>query len=119
MVNNLAHLQKETAMKKSGVQKIIGKRIKGVVLKKLPNRPHSQLYLIFPDGTYFEFYTDGDQICATSAPYEGGLQEARGNQGKEHVVLEYHDDDIRESAILTALARFKAKLKTPFAKVRK
>ncbi len=106
-------------MKNSGVKKIVGKRIKGVVLKKLPKRPHSQLFLIFSDGTYFEFYTDGDQICATSAPYKGGLQEARGYPGKEHVVLEYHDDDIRESAILTSLTRFKAKLKTPFAKGRK
>ncbi len=34
-------------MKNSGVKKIVGKRIKGVVLKKLPDRPHSQLFLVF------------------------------------------------------------------------
>jgi hypothetical protein len=61
---------------KSGVKDIVGKRIIGVVVKSLErgNAANDQVFLIFDDNTYFEFY--GDFSC-TSAVDRGGIDEVR------------------------------------------
>ena len=45
---------------KDDAHKIIGKTINGVIIKKtkLNRSPHCQLFLVFDDGTSYEFYSD-------------------------------------------------------------
>lgn len=50
---------------KTGLEEIIGKTISAVVVAENKNHePHDQVFLIFPDGTYFEFYGDQFSCCA-------------------------------------------------------
>ncbi len=35
---------------------LLGRRIKGVVVKESQRHPENQVFLLFSDGTYFEFY---------------------------------------------------------------
>lgn len=62
---------------KDGAEQIIGKTIKGVVIKgqKAGRRPPAmQLFLLFDDGTYYEFYTSSDgSINPTSGIVGGSL----------------------------------------------
>lgn len=61
---------------KDGAEQIIGKTIKGVVIKKAkPNcrPPAMQLFLLFEDGTYYEFYTFDCSISTTSGVAVGDL----------------------------------------------
>lgn len=69
---------------KDEVRQILGKRITGVVIKerKGEGHPRGQLFLVFEDGTYYEFYTPFDTISTT-----GGV--CRGTIGD---VLNYMND---------------------------
>ena len=44
------------------LQNIVGKQIKGVVVTEGESDPRSQVFLIFSDETYYEFYS----LCAIS-----------------------------------------------------
>lgn len=47
-------------MKKSGAVDIVGKTVIGVIIKQAKNpgtTPQSQLYLVFDDNSYYEFYS--------------------------------------------------------------
>jgi len=60
---------------KDQVEQIIGKRISGVVIKetKAPGgSPTNQLFLLFDDGSYYEFYTYGCDIGTTAGVVQGG-----------------------------------------------
>ena len=60
---------------KSGVSEIIGKTIKGVVVStRNKNTPREQVFLVFDDGTYFEFY--GKEFTCASGLDKGGVGEA-------------------------------------------
>ena len=49
---------------------ILGKRIQAVVhARSFGSNPPDQLFLVFDDGTYYEFY--GNQIQGTSSPSQG------------------------------------------------
>jgi len=80
----------------SSVKQIIGKRIKGIVAKKHDYQPHSQLFLIFSDETYYEFYTYMSEICATGGVCVGGLEKVREYMGEEDVVFVAIDHSINE-----------------------
>jgi hypothetical protein len=42
---------------KDGINEIIGKKIRGVVVSRNERRePENQVFIVFDDGTYFEFY---------------------------------------------------------------
>ena len=84
---------------KPGVKKLIGKRIKGVVAKKRRESPQYQIFLIFSDNSYYEFYTSNcsNEIFTISGLQKGGLKKVREYMGQENVVFEAFDDSIRET----------------------
>ena len=49
---------------KDGLKFIVGKTIAGVVVAKSKRSPHIQVFLIFPDGSRFEFWGDEFSCCA-------------------------------------------------------
>lgn len=63
---------------KDEVEQIIGKRIRGVVIKHKNNSAAavtSQLFLLFDDNTYYEFYTYDSPLSTTGGVDQGGLKE--------------------------------------------
>lgn len=82
---------------KDAAKNIVGKRISSVVMKQ-GNRPQAQLFLIFDDGTYFEFYSDGG-IYGAGGIDRGGLDEVRQYCGTSHrIVLEASAEDEAEGS---------------------
>jgi hypothetical protein len=67
---------------------IVGKTIAHVVVKKRPGQPRSQLFLLFTDGTYYEFFSPEGDLEGASAIDQGGLAEVRRYQGDEWIVLQ-------------------------------
>ena len=60
---------------KDGVRQIIGKRIAGIVAKKSNGRsPKSQVFLLFDDGTYYEFWSPDGEITGISGIRYGGKE---------------------------------------------
>jgi hypothetical protein len=64
---------------KTGFAQIVGRRISGVIFKQAlyPKQPESQLFLLFDDGTYYEFYASRDLISQTGGVDKGGIEEVR------------------------------------------
>lgn len=63
---------------KSEVKQIIGKRITGLVMKASKSHnypPRNQLFLMFDDGTYYEFYTHDCDIGTTGGVVRGTLDD--------------------------------------------
>ncbi|MEO5691922.1 MAG: hypothetical protein ABIQ72_02255 [Usitatibacter sp.] len=56
---------------KDGLKDIVGKRIAGVVVANSDHDPNQQVFLVFADGTTFEFYGRDFTCCA-------GLDRAAG-----------------------------------------
>ena len=67
---------------------IIGKTIAHVVVKKRLDRPVGQVFLVFTDGTYYEFYSTGDNITGTSAIDVGDIDDVRRYGGEECIVMQ-------------------------------
>jgi hypothetical protein len=67
---------------------IVGKTIAHVVVKKRPGQPRSQLFLLFTDGTYYEFFSPEGDLEGASAIDQGGLAEVRRYQGAKWIVLQ-------------------------------
>lgn len=60
---------------KDGIQQTIGKTITGIVVGYNARRdPTNQVFLVFDDGTYFEFW--GAQFSCASGVDRGGVAEA-------------------------------------------
>ncbi len=75
-------------MRKEEVAQIVGKTIKHIVAKENPRHgPPYQLFLVFTDDTYLEFWST-EVIEAASHLGSGGLDGARtfGTHGKNIVV---------------------------------
>lgn len=70
---------------------IVGRRIKGVVVKERRREPHSQVFLIFDDGTYYEFYSSS-MINGTSDVSEGGVEQVRSYMPEHTMILEYLEE---------------------------
>lgn len=60
---------------KSEVSHIVGRRIAGVIVKAGSGSPKSQVFLLFDDGMYYEFYSN-DKICGAGGVDPGGYQAA-------------------------------------------
>ncbi|MDH4227154.1 MAG: hypothetical protein OEV59_05310 [Deltaproteobacteria bacterium] len=58
-----------------GLEGIVGKKISGIIAKAGERPPAKQVFLLFDDGTYFEFY--GDDINSTKSTSSGGVKEVR------------------------------------------
>ena len=74
------------------VADILGKTITGVVFKaapKITTRPQAQLFLLFSDGTYYEFYaTSSPGISTTGGVDQGGLERVREYMGDMRIEFE-------------------------------
>lgn len=62
---------------KDGAQEMLGRTIKGVVIKQGESTPRSMLFLVFEDGTYFEFYSYDGEISPTGGINCGTLEDVR------------------------------------------
>ena len=61
--------------KKESLKEVIGKTIRSVIFRSgLDANPETQLFLVFEDGTYFEFY--GQEIGCVRSLSEGGISKA-------------------------------------------
>jgi hypothetical protein len=56
---------------KNGLEDIIGKQIAAVVVARSDHAPRHQVFLVFPDGTRFEFWGEDFSCCS-------GLDRAEG-----------------------------------------
>ena len=79
---------------KDGLKYIVGKRISAVVVAASNVRdPRHQVFLVFPDGTRFEFWGENFSCCS-------GLDKAAGiadyvRSGKGEIRAVYEDDSLR------------------------
>lgn len=64
---------------KEGLHEIVGKTIHSVITANNDREPRIQVFLVFSDGTYFEFY--GAAFTCTSALSQGGLAAAERYAG--------------------------------------
>lgn len=78
----------EAGEMRTGAPGMVGKTIAHVVVKHRRKRPLSQLFLVFTDGTYYEFFCPDGSIVGASAIDVGGLAEARRYGGEEWIVLQ-------------------------------
>ncbi len=81
---------------KGAFEKLIGKRIKGVVVKESSDLPRAQVFLLFSDDTFFEFY--GETISGCNTVDHGGLETVRNYMAGPHrkIRLEKVDEGIKE-----------------------
>jgi hypothetical protein len=61
----------------AGIKEVIGKRITAVVVAESPRLPQRQVFLIFADDTYFEFYGTDCGFSWTEGVDPGGLEKVR------------------------------------------
>jgi len=64
---------------------LVGKTIEHVVVKE-GKGPPGQLFLVFTDGTYYEFYFDGS-ITGRRDVEVGGLEDVRAYMAPEQAVV--------------------------------
>lgn len=66
---------------KSGLREIIGKTITDVIVARNNHRdPANQVFLVFDDGTFFEFW--GAQFNCNGGVWQGGVAEAEYYVGR-------------------------------------
>jgi hypothetical protein len=74
------------------LSQLLGKRIAGIVLKESEGTPRGQLFLIFDDGTHFEFYCSFDKVVPTKRlwPHENGqtIEDVRAYMGDNMRIVE-------------------------------
>ena len=78
------------------IREIVGRTIKGVVVKESSeDSPSMQIFLVFSDGYYFEIYNSYGQLAWTKGLNTGGMPEVRGCLSEVcGVVLEECDESI-------------------------
>jgi len=67
---------------------IVGKTVAHVVVKHRARKPLSQLFLVFTDGTYYEFFCADGFLEGASAIDAGGLDDVRRYGGEQWIVLQ-------------------------------
>lgn len=79
--------------KKESLKEVIGKTIRSVIFRSgLDANPETQLFLVFEDDTYFEFY--GQEIGCVRSLSEGGTLKAMDYAGKFNSKLLVVDNDV-------------------------
>ena len=72
---------------------IVGKRIKGVVVKEADSPPTCQVFLVFSDDTHYELYTPSGDIRGTGGVDEGGFEHVKKYMSSHsRIVFEYCED---------------------------
>lgn len=86
------------SLKLYGMEKIIGKTISGVIVKEnnYGGSPRAQLFLMFDDDTYYEFYVSGDKLNSTSDIDMGSRADVRRymDEGMDTIVDLHAEDEI-------------------------
>lgn len=78
---------------KSGVKRILGKTISGIIVKDREGTPKTQLFLLFDDDTWYEFYSMSEDIKTTTAERSGGLKGLYNYMGDtSRIVFEAHKE---------------------------
>ena len=69
---------------------LLGKTITGVITKqaKGTGSPQHQVFLLFSDGTYYEFYSVEGTVALASRVDQGGLADVRRYM-QDHMRVEY------------------------------
>ena len=68
---------------------IVGKTIKGVVVKESDwKNPRSQIFLLFDDNTYYEFYS-ASTIRGIHGIDKGGMDTVKNYMPENKIILEY------------------------------
>ena len=62
-------------MTDTAIRDIVGKRIRGVIVKKCPTPPRAQIFLMFDDRTFYEIWSSVE-ISSASGLDRGGRDEA-------------------------------------------
>lgn len=75
---------------KNGLQHIVGKRISAVVVARGKDHTRDQVFLVFPDGSRFEFYGKDFSCCSGLDKAEGIERYVVGGGGKISAV--YNDE---------------------------
>lgn len=73
---------------KPGIKSIIGRTIAGVLVKERGKTPCGQVFLLFTDGTYFEFYTTEGNIEDTSGLRNGSFEDVKAYMPSGTIVFE-------------------------------
>ena len=73
---------------KAAVATIIGKTIKHVVVKEGDSSPRSQVFLVFTDDSYYEFYSTHGTIAGAGAEDIGGIEAVRRYLPEQRIVYE-------------------------------
>ena len=72
---------------KPRIRDIKGKTIKGLIINEdIPTSPYNQIFLVFTDDTFYEFY--GQQISTTNGIATGALEYAEKFPGNKTVVFD-------------------------------
>jgi hypothetical protein len=79
---------------KNGLQHIVGKRISAVVVARGKESTTDQVFLVFPDGSRFEFY-GRDFSCCSALDKAEGIDEYVADGGGE--IRAIYDEDSPES----------------------
>ena len=74
---------------KNGLKDIIGKQITAVVVASSDRAPKQQVFLVFADGTHFEFWGESFSCCSGLDPAEGIEPYVESGAGK--IVSVYGD----------------------------
>ncbi|GEM_PF-1901263 len=91
---------------KPPVKEIIGKRISGLVIKEATSRirtPRNQLFFLFDDGTYYEFYTFDCEIGTTAGLSRGGLDKVLPYMADVYTPIFVEKEDINSHASYQAI----------------
>ena len=74
---------------KEALPQLLGKRICGAVVKQGDRSPRMQMFLVFDDDTYYEFYTDST-IFGTGGVDRGDIEHVRQYIPENTIVFECH-----------------------------
>jgi len=80
-------------MTRTEVAQIVGKRISGVIVKGCPTPPRAQIFLMFDDGTYYEFYSSVEITCAGGVDRGGRKEVLNYMAGSTSVAFEAWGDN--------------------------
>jgi len=69
---------------------LIGKRINGVIAKRTPDHSREMVFLVFDDGTFFEFY--GPTVNNSKGCWRGDFEQAVGYLPDCHVLHTYRGE---------------------------
>jgi len=62
----------------SGLTELVGKTIRGVVVKEGGPGPRGQVFLVCSDNTYYEFFSGDSAIEGSSHMFDGGMEDVKG-----------------------------------------